>query len=254
MLLACWRQTRDANLVLTRVIPDSAELDLEFLRLLTEEKQPIPAQQVWRYMMSSARSFPPQLSFFYFDYLLNEHDTAAFDRDWHELAGLAPDVRPYLPKDNLIVNSGFELRSLNAGFDWRSIAADHIAGGIDSRAAHSGSHSLGLFFDGSPASDAGWTQFVPIEPNIEYEFSAWIKSESIISASGPRIAITDAYSGTNLLLTDDVLDTHPWQELKATLRVPATTNLVKVGIIRSPADTRIRGRFWIDDLRLVKAK
>ena len=62
----------------------------------------------------------------------------------------------------------------------------------------------------------------------------------------------DAYSGANLLLTDDVLDTHPWQEIKGAVRVPADTELVVVKIVRAPANTRIRGRVWIDDLRLVK--
>jgi len=49
-----------------------------------------------------------------------------------------------------------------------------------------------------------------------------------------------------------VLDTHPWQEIKATLRVPADTGLVALRIVRAPANTRIRGRVWIDDLRLAK--
>jgi hypothetical protein len=40
--------------------------------------------------------------------------------------------------------------------------------------------------------------------------------------------------------------------LKGTLRVPASAELIAAKIIRSPADTRIRGRVWIDDLRLVK--
>jgi hypothetical protein len=91
-----------------------------------------------------------------------------------------------------------------------------------------------------------------VQSNADYEFSAWIQSENVTSSSGPRIAIADAYSGANLLLTDDVLDTHSWQEIKGSLRVPDGTELLTVKIVRAPADTRIRGRVWIDDLRLVK--
>jgi hypothetical protein len=252
ILSVCWRETRDANLLLAKVIPASPELQLAFLQMLTGQKETAAGSQVWRYLVTSHRLFQPQLSFFYFDYLLNEHDVASFNRDWHELAGLAPDMQAYLPNDNLIVNAGFEQPILDSGFDWRHEPADHIAAGVDDHVAHSGTHSLSLSYDGNPAYDAGWKQFVPVQPNTDYEFSFWIKSENVTSSSGPRIAIVDAYSGTNLLLTDDVLDTHPWQEVKGTLRVPADTELLAVKIVRAPANTRIRGRVWIDDLRLVK--
>lgn len=147
-------------------------------------------------------------------------------------------------------NSSFEQPVLNYGFDWRHQPADHIVAGIDGAVAHSGARSLSLSYDGNPAYDAGWTQFVPVHSNTTYEFSAWIKSDNVTSASGPRLAIVDAYSGANLLLTDDVLDTHSWHEIGGRLQVPAGTELVAVKIIRAPANTRIRGRVWIDDLRL----
>jgi tetratricopeptide (TPR) repeat protein len=252
ILQVCWRQTRDANLLLAKAIPTNPELQLEFLRILTEQKETPAAKQVWQQLLASNRSVQPQLSFFYFDYLLKEHEVASFDRAWHELAVLSPNMQAYLPKGNLIVNASFEQQLLNSGFDWRQEPADHVAAGIDDNVAHSGTHSLSLSYDGNPAYDAGWKQFVPVQSNTDYEFSAWIKSENVTSSSGPRIAIVDAYSGANLLLTDDVLDTHPWQEIKGTLRVPAETELLVVKIVRVPAVTRIRGRVWIDDLRLVK--
>lgn len=252
ILFVCWRETRDANLVLANVIPSNPELQLEFLGILTQQKETSAANQVWEYIVASRASFQPQLSFFYFDYLLKEHEVAAFDRAWHDLSNLSPTMKAYLPNDNLLVNAGFEQPLLNSGPDWRHQPSEHIFAGIDNSVAHSGGHSLSLSYDGSPAYDAGWRQLVPVQPNAEYEFSAWIKSENVTSSSGPRIAIVDAYSETNLLLTGDVLDTHPWQEIKATLRVPDNTELIAVKIIRAPADTRIRGQVWIDDLRLVK--
>jgi len=252
ILPACWRETRDASLILSSVIPDDPGLELRFLGMLTQQNESSAAHQVWQYLIDSHKTFEPQLSFFYFDYLLNEHDVTSFDHAWRELASVAPSLQSYLPTENLIVNPGFEQRLLNSGRDWRYEPGDHIAAGIDDAVAHTGSRSLSLSYDGNPAYDAGWKQLIPVEPNAEYDFSVWIKSENIISSSGPRVAIVDAYSGANLLLMDDVLDTHPWQELKGTLRVPASAELIAVKIIRSPADTRIHGRVWIDDLRLVK--
>jgi tetratricopeptide (TPR) repeat protein len=249
---ACWRETRDANLLLAKLIPESPELQLAFLEMLAGQKETAAASQVWQHLVTSNKSFDPKLSFFYFDYLVKQQEATSFDRAWHELAGLSPNLQTYLPNDNLMVNAGFEQPLLNAGFDWRHEPADHITAGIDDNVAHSGTHSLSLSYDGNPAYDAGWTQFVPVQSNADYEFSAWIRSENVTSSSGPRIVIADAYSGANLLLTDDVLDTHSWQEIKGSLRVPDGTELLTVKIVRAPADTRIRGRVWIDDLRLVK--
>ena len=252
ILLVCWRQTHDANLLLAQAIPENAELQLEFLRMLTGQKETAAANEVWQHVVASHSSFRPELSFFYVDYLLKEHDVAGFDRAWRELAALSPNLRSYLPNDNLVVNAGFEHNLLNSGFDWRHEAVDHLTAGIDNTVARSGTRSLSLSYDGSPIYDAGWTQFVPVQANTNYDFSAWIKSENVTSSSGPRVAIVDARSGANLLLTDDVLDTHPWQQLNGTLRVPAGTELLAIKIVRAPANTRIRGRVWIDDLRLVK--
>jgi hypothetical protein len=252
ILPICWRQNHDANFILSRVIPENPELQLAFLRLLTAQDEDVAAKQTWQYLVASRRSFPSQLSFFYFDYLLNEHDVASFDRGWRELAGLFPNLQAYVPNDNLIVNAGFEQPLLNSGFDWRHVLADHVATGIDENVAHSGTRSLSLSYDGSPAYDSGWKQFVPVNPDSEYEFSVWIKSENVTSSSGPRIVIVDAYSGTTLALTDDILDTHPWQEMKVAFHVPADTELILVRIIRAPADSRIEGQVWLDDFRLVK--
>jgi tetratricopeptide (TPR) repeat protein len=252
ILPICWRQTHDANLILSRVIPDSPELQLSFLSLLTAQKETAAAKQVWQYLVASHRSFPSQLSFFYFDYLLHEHDVAGFGRAWRELTGLLPNLQAYMPNDNLIVNGGFEEQLLNAGFDWRYAPADHIVAGIDDSVGHSGTHSLSLTYDGGPAYESGWKQYVPVQSNTDYEFSAWIRSENVTSASGPRITLVDAFTGAPLLLTDDVLDTHPWQQMTGTLRVPLGTELITVKITRAPADTRIRGRVWMDDLRLVR--
>lgn len=252
ILPLCWRQTRDTHLLLTQVIPNRPELQLVFLRLLTEQGETDAAGQVWQTIVDSHTSFSPELSFFYFDYLLKRHEVATLVRAWRELAVLSPSLQAYVPNENLIVNAGFEQSLLNSGLDWRYQLADHITAGIDERVAHSGAHSLSLSYDGNPAYDAGWTEFVPVRSNADYDFSAWVKSEQVTSSSGPRIAIVDAYDGTSLLLTDDVLDTHPWQEIKGTFHVPTDTELLAVKIIRAPADTRIRGRIWVDDMRLME--
>jgi tetratricopeptide (TPR) repeat protein len=252
ILRVCWKQAPDAKLILARAIPEDPVLQLAFLRMLADQGELGAASDVWKSIVSARKPFDPRLSFFYFDFLLKEQDVAGFKGGWEELSTLAPEIRAYLPGDNLIVNGSFDKTLLNSGLDWRHQSADNIAVGIDDRVAHSGAHSLALSYNGKPAYDSGWTEFVPVQGNRDYEFSAWIRSDSITTSSGPRIELIDALSGNTLLLTDDVLDTHPWHEIKGTVHVPEETLLLAVKIVRAPANTRIRGRVWIDDLSLVK--
>jgi tetratricopeptide (TPR) repeat protein len=253
ILPACWRATGDARLILSQVLPANPALQLEFLRFLAERNETKAAAEAWDVLLGAKSSrFEPQLGFFYLDYLVREHDPRGFERAWRRLAGTSSSLMPYLPSDNLIVNGGFELPMLNAGLDWRHEAAPDVEVGIDSREAHAGSHSLYLSYNGSPVYDAGWHELVPVQPNTHYAFSAWVKSENITSSSGPRLAIVDAYSGANLLLSGDVLDSHDWYQITGELRVPSETEMASVKFIRAPANTGIRGKLWVDDLKLLK--
>jgi len=255
ILPACWRATRDARLILSQVLPANPALQLEFLRFLAERNETAAAAEAWEALLGANSSrFEPQLGFFYPDYLVREHDPRGFEQAWRRLAGTSSSLMPYLPSDNLIVNGGFELPILNAGLDWRHEAAPDVDVVIDgdSREAHAGSHSLYLSYNGNPVYDAGWHELVPVQPNIHYAFSAWVKSENITSSSGPRLAIVDAYSGANLLLSGDVLDSHDWYQITGELRVPSETEMASVKFIRAPANTGIRGKLWIDDLKLLK--
>lgn len=254
ILRVCWKQAPDAKIILARAIPGNPVLQLAFLHMLADQGELSAASDVWKAIVSAQKPFDPRLSFFYFDFLLKEQDVAGFKSGWEELAALAPEIRAYLPSENLIVNGSFDQTLLNSGLDWRHEPADNIAVGIDDRVAHSGAHSLALSYNGKPAYDSGWTEFVPVQGDTDYEFSAWIKSESITTSSGPRIELIDALSGNTLLLTDDVLDTHPWHEIKGAVHVPEETLLLALKIVRAPANTRIRGRVWVDDLRLVRSQ
>jgi len=252
LIPVCWRATRDAQLLLNEGLPANPEVHLAFLRLLTQQSESAAAGQVWRSLLAAGRPFPPQEGFFYFDYLIAQHDAVGLRQQWREFASLFPELQSYEPTDNLVVNAGFEQPLLNAGLGWRYSASQNLTAGIDQGVAHSGTRSLSVFYNGDSAYDAGWQQFIPVEPGTAYDFSAWVKSENIQSSSGPRLAIVDAYNGSGLLLTDDVLDTQPWHEVVGTFHSPPDAQLVEIKITRAPADTRIRGRVWIDDLRLTR--
>jgi hypothetical protein len=48
------------------------------------------------------------------------------------------------------------------------------------------------------------------------------------------------------------MGTNPWRLQKARFQTGPNTNLVLLKIVRQPANPLIRGKLWIDDLRLVE--
>lgn len=107
LLLTCWRATHDASLLLAKAVPPRPDLQVAFLRVLTEQNQKAAANDAWQQIVTARHSFPPELSLFYFDYLIKENDVTGFDRAWHQLASLAPSLRPYISTNNLIVELEF---------------------------------------------------------------------------------------------------------------------------------------------------
>jgi hypothetical protein len=172
---------------------------------------------------------------------------------WRQLAQVDEQIRPYLPgPENLIVNGGFEEPLLNGGFDWWYEPNPNAKLAIDADQFFSGTRSLSVTFNGRNAPDAGIIQLVPVKPGSDYEFSAQSKTQDIDSASGPRFVIGDAYTLSSLALTDDLLGSNPWHKQQARFHTGPTTNLIFVKITREPSGPLIRGKLWVDDVRLIE--
>ena len=252
-LRLCWRATEDENLILAQVLPPRPDLYLSLLRLLISKQEVAAAENVWNHLIALNQEFSTELAFPYFRLLLAKQEVAAAQTAWQQLAGVDRSLQPYLPSpENLVVNGGFEEDVLNGGFDWWYQSNPHAALAIDTSNFFSGTRSLSITFDGRNPPDAGILQFIPVKPNTDYEFSAESRTEDIESASGPRFSIVDAYTNALYVLTDDLLATNPWHMQQARFQTGPNTNLVLFKIVRQPAGPLIRGKLWIDDLRVVE--
>ena len=240
-LQLCWRATGDANQILDQALPPRPDLYLSFLRLLVSKQEVAAAENVWGHLIGLQQTFPTKLAFPYFRLLIAKQEVAAAQAAWQQLAIVNSSLQAYLPSpENLIVNGGFEE------------ANPHSTLVIDTSVFHGGSRSLSVTFDGQNTPEAGIIQFIPVRPNTEYEFSAECKSEGLDTASGPRFAIADAYSNTQYVLTDDSLGSNPRRLQEARFQTGPDTKLLLLKIVRHPAAPLIRGKLWIDDLRLVE--
>jgi len=250
-LQLCWRATGDANQMFDQALPRRADLYLSFLHLLVNKQEVEPAEIAWDHLVGLQQSFPPKLAFPYFQLLIAKQKVIAAKNAWQQLAQVDQEIQPYLPtRENLIVNGGFEENLLNGGFDWWYESKSHVDLAIDTDQFYGGTRSLSVTFDGRSAPDAGVVHFIPVQPDTDYEFSAESRTQDIDSASGPRFAIADAYTNTQYMLTDDLLGTNPWHKQQARFHTGPSTNLLFLKIIRQPAEPLIRGKLWIDDVRL----
>jgi tetratricopeptide (TPR) repeat protein len=252
-LQLCWRATGDANQILDRALPQRPDVYLSFLHLLISKQEVAAAENVWNHLIALNQKFSTKLAFPYFRFLIEKQEVAAAQTAWQQLAGVNRSLQPYLPsRENVVVNGGFEEELLNGGFDWWYESNPHAALALDTSEFYGGTRSLSVTFDGQNPGDAGILEFVVVKPNTGYEFSAQSRTEDIESASGPRFAIVDAYTNASYVLTDDLLGTNPWQLQHARFQTSPNTSLVLLKIVRMPAAPLIRGKLWVDDLRLVE--
>jgi tetratricopeptide (TPR) repeat protein len=251
-LSLCWRATRDASTMLAVAVPAEPGPYFAFLNLLTSQGQTAPAEAVWGRLAMLGQQFPASSAFPFFDYLIEKHETAAALQVWQQLVNGNSDLQAYSQPGNLLVDGGLERDFLNGGFDWRYFATDPVELTVDSSEFHGGNQSVRMVFKGPGIADPGFFEYVPVEPNTDYRFGAYTKAEDIESASGPRVAVLDAYSGQNYVLTDDSLGTTGWREQSADFRTSPETSLLLVKVTRLPGDPLIKGKFWVDDLSLVQ--
>lgn len=251
-LKLCWHATQSVDVMLAEAVPPEPAQLVAFLNLLSAEDETAAAEAVWHRLMSLGEPFPLADTFPFFDYLLQKHETEKAFQVWDELVKRNPNLESYKQPGNLVIDGGLERNFLNGGFDWRYSITGSVQLSIDSAEFHGGNQALRMVFKGPSVSEVGIFEYVPVTPNTDYHFSAFTKAEDIESASGPRVAVLDAYSGQLYVLTDDSLGTTGWRPQSADFRTGSETSLLVITVRRVPGNPLIKGKFWIDDISLVQ--
>lgn len=250
-LQICWRVRPDIDFLLQNVVPASA--DEAFLSFLISSNQPEAAAKVWERTVSLQQPVERRDLFDYLRYLFNHRDPLQAARVWSQAANLS-DLAGYQPtEENLLVNGDFSLPILNNGFDWIYQKSSAVSLALDPDDSQSGSRSIRIVFQGPGIEDAGIRQFVSVNSMTEYAFSGHYKAAGMDGAGAPEFAIQDVYSGAKLFMSDDLRDTDSWKEVNGSFVTGPETHLVVLRVARVPADRPIRGKLWIDSLKIVTA-
>jgi tetratricopeptide (TPR) repeat protein len=249
-LQSCWRIRPDVNVLLQNVVPARTDSLIAFLTLLVSKQETAGAMQTWERLTQLHEKFENRYLFDYVRYLIAAHRPDAAMAAWEQAAGPLA-LSAYLPTDdNLVVNGDFSLDILNGGFDWTYVNRLGVRPLLDSSDFRQGHRSLSLTFEGPGIADAGVQQLIPVRGATTYDFSAYYKSADFEGAGGPEIVLRDAYTGTPFYVSDPLTDADFWKEAHSKITLPASTTLLALNIERSPANSPIRGKLWLNDFQL----
>lgn len=250
----CWRIKPDIDALLQNVVPANSGVYSAFLDFLISRKETSAAAKVWARMAQLRQPVQTGHIFDYFRYLIGQHEVEQARLVWQQAADLC-GLSSYQPSpENLVVNGDFSLNVLNGGFDWLYQRSPDVSLALDPTQSHSAHRSLRITFDSRALEDAGIRQLVPVQPNTNYDFSAFFRAEDIQGAGGPRFAIQDLYTGTTYFLSEELKDADFWKEVDGSFITGPDTKLLVLRIQRVPAGSPIRGKLWIDGVRLEQAQ
>lgn len=250
----CWRLKPDVDTLLRDVVPPRADAYIAFLALLIGKQETAGTAKVWNALMNVHQPFEMRNAFEYFRYLILHKDVDQALQVWQDTTSRFR-LLSYLPSSsNLIVNGNFSLDVLNAGFDWQYQKQSGVTLTLDPSDFHSGRRSLMITFDGPGINDAGLFQFISVQPDTTYEFSAYYKNGEMEGAGGPHFTIQDAYSQAVYYDSDELKEAGFWKSADGEFTTSAECKLVILHIRRLPEGSPIRGKLWVDDFHLARKK
>jgi tetratricopeptide (TPR) repeat protein len=182
-------------------------------------------------------------------------------KQFHYALALIREMEPdaNLPQPEQFWNGGFEsdLKLANAStFDWviDSRASAQVA--IDSH-PHSGQRSLRIVLRAPRTLDnIHVSQTVTVEPGVRYRFECYVRTEDLISASTPILAVFDAVDHATLVASNPLpTGTNDWQKISLEFTANPKHDGITVGFYRVPCPGEgqicpIFGTVWYDDFNL----
>jgi hypothetical protein len=247
----CWRINPDVDMLLHDVVPARSTAYMAFLDLLMSKQETAATAKVWAALMAAPEPFEQRHVYHYIQYLFDHKDVDDARLAWQQAAARFAFSSLLPTRNNLIVNGDFNLDPLNGGFDWQYEKQQSVTLTLDPSDFHSGHRSLLITFDGPGVNDAGIRQFIAVQPNTPYDFSAYYKNGELEGAGAPHITLQDAYTQAVVYDSDELKEAGFWKSATGEFTTGDDCRLLVLHVRRLPAGSPIRGKLWVDDFRLV---
>jgi Flp pilus assembly protein TadD len=184
---------------------------------------------------------------------------------FHQAVQVWNDVAPgpaYRAEIGHIIDRGFEdnvAHGKGAVFGWEVQPLPQVQLGIAPNVGHTGSRSLRLSFQVRQHLNAiDVSQLVPVQPNTQYDFECYMKTDKLESAATPVVAIIGLTPDPLVASAPAPSGSNNWQKISLSFKTDAATEAVKIKIVRyscvDSAVCPIFGTVWYDDFDLKPRK
>jgi tetratricopeptide (TPR) repeat protein len=252
----CWNAGMTVEQILGQVLPPGRQYYLPALGYFVGEQEADAAQTVWNRMIGLKDSFTLEELLPFVNLMIRADRPRQARQAWQQALAASGWPQDSADDSSLVFNGGFEHDLANGGFDWREAPMEGATYDFDTEVFHSGKRSLKVTFDGGGNYDfQHLAQFVAVEPEKSYRFTAWLRTQDISTDSGLQFEILDYQHPKELhVATDNLTGTNPWTLAQVEFTTPADTHWLKITLRRHPTwkfDNKLRGSVWVDDVSLV---
>jgi carbohydrate binding protein with CBM4/9 domain/tetratricopeptide repeat protein len=184
---------------------------------------------------------------------------------YHQAVEIWNSVAPHAAraKAGHIMDGGFEenlAHGPEAVFGWQFQSVSQVKTGINSSSARTGDHSFSILFQVRSRLDAiNVSQLVPVQPNTQYDFEYYLKTDKLVSAATPVVVIADATDETTLASSAAAPNgDNDWQRISLSFRTGAKSEALRLKINPTSCEDKsvcpIFGTVWYDDFDLKPRK
>jgi hypothetical protein len=256
----------DIDTLLNRDLPHIASVYLDILWGSYYDGPTDVSLKVWSLLFELRKSMPQgmvpeghfqhtsQTLFSLVDKLILKGPLSEARRVWDEVLTFLHIPRPNGPPGSLVWDGGFETDVTGGGFAWRMPLPGSMVR-YDRNTKHSGERSLQVRFDGKRnVNFHDVCQFVLVSPEVDYDFSAWLRADAITTNNGIFLRLNTPFNDAMGADTTQVTGTIPWTRFNIEWKAPRDVRIVQICLVRLPSqklDNKISGSVWLDDVALV---
>ena len=249
----------DPRQILSDLIPEDAAVRQQYFYFLTDRKIMLAeAEPVWREVFKAKGEMAIPIGARYVERLAAAGLGTEAARVWNEM----------FPESNAtesdrhgeqIHNGDFERSLRNGGLEWQFTPDTGYKFSLDDFQARGGSRSLRLSFDGTTNPEfSAVRQWVIVNPNTDYDFSAAIKTENLTTNNGIYFSLSEVGNAAGSIhQTEPQSGSIPWTQERMKIHTGPQTRVL-LFMIRRQASTKLdnllRGDVWIDSISLRPSK
>jgi tetratricopeptide (TPR) repeat protein len=248
-----WQVYGQSSNQLSKAVGSSGQARAEFARYLVERNNLEPGLALWRELSAVDKTANRQTAEGLVKLLV---DGKHFPQALEVANDLAPSESAR-GKLGEIDDGGFEGKtSETAGvFKWQIKFSQQAQATFDRDVKHSGNQSLRLIFKARAGLDLSVSQLVVLQPNSQYDFEGFLKTNKLESAATPTIEIVDGMDGT-VLATSEAAPAgfNDWQRFTLAFKTGSKTEGIFIRLGRASCGENstcpLFGTLWYDDFSI----